>query len=85
MQIHVTEHKSSGALRGISRVVRVFVDHDYHYGYWVDEHELFELLTAEQQTAYLAAENDIRLDVPAATAQRIIDIGDTPYAKRKVA
>lgn len=85
MKIHVTEHKSTGALRSISHPVRVFVNFDYHYGYWVDEHELVALLDAPQQATYLAAPGDIELDVSTDIAQRIIDTGNTPYKKSKVA
>lgn len=80
MQIRVTEHKSVGALNPISRAVRVFVNEDYHYGYFVDEHALFELLTPQEQIRYLDA-HDVTLDVALPVAQRIVDIGATPFAK----
>jgi hypothetical protein len=86
MQLHVTEHKSTGPRNPVpGRTVRVFVNRDYHYGYWVDEAALFALLTAEQQQAYLATDGEIKLDVPEDIAQQAIDIGDTPYNKVRVA
>ncbi len=84
MLIHITEHKSQGTLHPLDSVVRVFVDHDYHYGYWVPEHALFAQLTPEQQQVYLQG-SDAKLDVTPAVAQHLIDIGTTPFAKRQVA
>jgi len=81
MEIHITEHKSKGALKLPDYAVRVFVDRDYGYGYFVYEHALFEMLSAEQQAQYLASD-DVKLDVAVDVAQRIIDIGQTPYKKR---
>jgi len=83
MEIHVTEHKSRGVLKVPDYAVRVFVDRDYAYGYFVSEHALFEMLSDAQQAQYLAAE-DVKLDVPIEVAQRIIDIGKTPYQKRRL-
>lgn len=84
MKIHITEHKSVGALRP-NNVVRVFVDDDYNYGYFVAEDELHALLNVEQRQAYLAANYDVKLEVEPKVAQRLIDLGVTPYAKRQVA
>jgi hypothetical protein len=85
MQIHVTEHKSVGTLSpSPNHTVRVFVDRDYHYGHFVDELSLVGLLSAEQKAAYLVGA-EAKLDVEPATAQAIIDIGTTPYAKQQVA
>ena len=84
MRIHITEHKSTGTLNPLTgRTVRVFVNNDYHYGYFVDEHALFAMLSAEQQADYLAG-NEAKLDVTPQTAQRIINMGDSPYAKALV-
>ena len=85
MHIHVTEHKSVGKLRPLNGVVRVFVDRDYHYGYWVPENIVFEALDPQQQSAYLQAQDGIELDVSPEVAQRLIDQGNTPFAKRRVA
>lgn len=83
MEIYVSEHKSVGTLNPVETSVRVFVDRDFDYGYFVPEHQLFELLTAEQQVVYLQGES-AQLDVAPAVAQQLIDIGQTPYAKRRV-
>lgn len=83
MQINVTEHKSKGTLHPIDTLVRVFVNQDYHYGYFVSEHLLFEHLTPEQQTAYLEGDSAL-LEVAPETAQKLIDAGHTPYAKVRV-
>lgn len=61
----------------------VFIHRDYGYGYFVSEHALFETLSAEQQAQYLAS-GDVKLDVSGDVAQRIIDIGQTPYRKRQL-
>lgn len=83
MKIHITEHKSVEKLNSVPTQVRVFVNFDFHYGYFVDEHLLFSLLTAEQQNQYLKGP-DAQLDVAPEVAQRIIDEGHTIYAKPKV-
>lgn len=83
MNILITEHKSQGQLKAISTAVRVFVNDDLNYGYFVDEHKLFALLTPEQQTSYLQG-SDAKLDVTPEVAQQIIDMGSAPYAKVRV-
>lgn len=88
ISIQVTEHKSHGALCPTNPAVRVFVDGDFNYGYFVPERPLFDLLTAEQQPSYLEAKGSFQAKVPVATAQSIIDMGATPFRKpvlRKVA
>ena len=83
MKIQVTENKSTGTLNPIETSVRVFVDNDYNYGYFVPEHTLFGLLTEEQQGVYLASD-DVKLDVEIEVAEKIIEAGRTPFAKRKL-
>lgn len=80
-KILVTENKSIGSLSNTDYSVRVFVDHDMTYGYWVSEHTLFELLSAEQQKEYLRGA-DASFYVDTEVANKIIEIGHTPYAKR---
>jgi len=85
MQIHITEHKSTGSLRPacFDNCVRVFVDRDYHYGYFINEHELFSKLTEQQQAEYLAADSDVKFEVSQVQAQAIIDRGFSPYKVAK--
>lgn len=80
MHIHVTEHKSVSRLDS-DHTVRVFVNRDYHYGYWVSEHLLFSLLTPEQQEGYLQC-GEFKCEVPTEIAQRIIEDGQTPFQKQ---
>lgn len=61
----------------------LLVNKDFYYGYFVPEHALFALLTKSQQEAYLEA-GTVRLDVPPEAAQKIIDMGQTPFTKRRV-
>lgn len=84
MDLHITENKSKGAQRPGARVVRVFVDNDYHYGYFIREDALFALLDDDQRQAYLQGD-EARLSVPPQVAQQIIDMGTTPYRKARVA
>lgn len=82
MELLVTEHKTTGTLHPLIRqVVRVFVDGDMDYGYFVDEVELLALLTPEQQEYYLSRP-DVTLDIKPEVAQAIIDIGVT-YGREK--
>lgn len=83
MQIQVTEHKSHGTLNPIPSAVRVFVDRDYTYGYFVPEDKLYALLTPKQQAQYLA-EDAPTLDVSLEVAEQIIAVGYTIYAKQKL-
>lgn len=83
MEIQITEHKSVGTLNSLNTSVRVFVGRDFHYGYFVPEHQMFDLLTEDQKQDYLQG-TTVRLDVPAAIAQQLIDMSQTPYKKRSV-
>lgn len=86
MKIHISEHKSIGEWCSslVGNAVRVFVDQDYQYGYFVDEHQLFGLLREDQKVEYLQAVDGIKFDVMPQLAQAIIDIGATPYSKPRV-
>lgn len=83
MDLKVTEHKHTGSMPLYKNLVRVFVDKDYDYGYFVDEHDLFALLSEEQQKIYLA-KSYVQFDITPEVAQQIIDMGHTPYTKKKV-
>lgn len=87
MKILITEHKSVGALApaSLKRSVRVFVNFDMNYGYFVSEHLVFQELSKEQQALYLAEPSSVELDLEPAAVQRLIDAGVTPYKKEKVA
>jgi hypothetical protein len=80
MELCITEHKSVDTLNPWNDTVRVFVDGDFNYGYFVREHRLFELLTAEQQVTYLQGRT-AKLDVSIAVAQAVVDMGATPFKK----
>ncbi len=84
MKIQVTEQKSVGNIEPMNSLVRVFVNREFHYGYFVREHDLFGLLTPDQQETYLQGDS-ATLDVSAEVAQKIIDMGHTPYSKQIVA
>lgn len=83
MKIKVTEHKSVGSLNMQNNSVRVFVDGDYDYGYFVPELDLFKLLDVEQMESYLGG-TAADLDVTPEIAQTIIDISYTPHQKKRV-
>ena len=78
MKILCTENKNLNPVSG--NLVRVFVDGDYSYGYWVDEIQLFDILTPDQKNDY-AKKSQIELDVTNEVAQKIIEIGLSPYKK----
>jgi hypothetical protein len=85
VKIKCTEGKSVGGRRSAGNMVRVFVDNDFHYGYWVVEEQLLALLDVEVQAAYLRADADFTVDVEPSVAQKVVDMGMTPYNKVKVA
>lgn len=62
MEIHITEHKSKGALKVPDYAVRVFVDRDYGYGYFVSEHALFEMLSAKLRIP-IVRDRSVQFDV----------------------
>ena len=83
MKIQVTENKSVGTINPYGACVRVFVADDFHYGYFVHELSLYGLLSEDQQEKYLQT-SSVTLDVSADIAQKIIDMGQSPYGKLKV-
>jgi hypothetical protein len=78
MKILCTENKNLNPVS--DNLVRVFVDGDYNYGYWVDEAQLFDMLTPDQKNDYVQ-KSQIELDVANEVAQKIIEIGLNPYKK----
>jgi hypothetical protein len=78
MKILCAENKNLNPVSG--NLVRVFVDGDYSYGYWVDEVQLFDMLTPDQKNDY-AQKSQIELDVTNEIAKQIIEIGLNPYKK----
>lgn len=52
-ELLVSENKSFDPVRFYRNRVRVFLNRDYHYGLWIDEDKLFDLLTSEQKKQYL--------------------------------
>lgn len=85
MEIQVTENKSN-ANRMLTpwNMVRVFVDRDFSYGYWVNEHAfLTEILKLDQDglNEYFSASDTYVVEVDVHTAQRVIDVGATPFNK----
>jgi hypothetical protein len=57
----------------------VFIDRDYGYGYFINEHVLFTRLTAEQQRQYLEAKDSVQFDVSPIQAQAIRDRSFSPF------
>jgi hypothetical protein len=81
MQVYVTENKSVGHLQPAFVTVRVFVDRDFGYGYWINERQLLDILSITDPDEYLT-EDQYTTDVDAHTAQRIIDCGVSPFRKQ---
>lgn len=80
MQVYVTENKSVDQLTDLCNTVRVFVNRDFGYGYWINEIQLLEILNLGDLSVYLPG-REYLTDVPVEIAQRIVDAGATPYAK----
>lgn len=81
ISLQVTEHKNREPRE--STMVRVFVDDNVDYGLFIVETELFSLLTPEQQAQY-RVKDDLQLKVTRAIAEKIIELGTTPYSKQKL-
>lgn len=57
--------------------VRCFIDNDFHYGYWVSQSTV-ETLVGEQ----LVAGRTNKFTLTKEQANRIIEVGSTPYSKK---
>jgi len=85
IEILVTENRSVGHPGWVLRnVVRVFVNRDLSYGYWVPEDALIDLLSENQKIQYFndSSYSGGKFIVPIDTAREIIRIGQTPYNKQ---
>lgn len=82
MEILITEHKGTNPDLFENNTVRVFVNNDTYYGYWVNEKFLYDLLSDAQKREYV--QDYCTFCVSVETAQKIIDNGHTPYAKPKL-
>ena len=86
MELRVTENKSTVDVGLTSyNMVRVFVDRDFSYGYWINEVALTkEILNLNDRelAEYFDAGDTYYVDVDVHTAQRVIDRGATPFTKR---
>lgn len=82
----VTENRTQNPNRFSYNTVRIFVDGDYTYGYWVSEKEIYDSLNEVQKKQYLTDNSYAggKFEVDKATAQHLIDIGQTPYNKVKL-
>ena len=78
MKVEVTENKSVDSLDSLNKLVRVFLNRDYKYGYFIREHELFQMLTPEQQISYLQG-TSATLEVSGEIAQQIVKRGHSPF------
>lgn len=81
IKLKVSENKSS-TLHEVNAInrnrVRIFLNKDYHYGYFVPECFVFQALTPEDQNHYI--EKDDFLITPMA-ANILLVLGSTPYSK----
>lgn len=84
IELFVGENKSFDPVRFFHNRVRVFIDRNYNYGLWIDEDRLFDLLSTEQKKQYLTDRTieGAYYSVSREVAQRIIDIGHSPYKKQ---
>lgn len=81
VELLVTENRTTNVNRFSSNMVRIFVDRNYDYGYWINEAIVYNAFSPEQQKQYL--ETDIyHFDIDIETAQKLIDLGMTPYNKQ---
>lgn len=85
MRLHVTENKSVDFFVKFN-TVRVFVDNDYTYGYWISEEKLaahLGLTDPDKAKAYLA-KSEFKTDVSIDIAKKIVEDGATPFEKVKL-
>lgn len=86
IELLVSENRSFDPVRFYRNRVRVFIDRDYTYGLWVDEDLLFDLLSEAQKKQYLTdrTTQGLYFGVTKETAQKIIEIGHSPYLKQRL-
>ena len=84
VELLVTENRSPNLNRITSNTVRVFVDRDYTYGYWIAEDALLSLLTPDQVKQYFSDQSYVggKFLISVDSAKKIIDKGNTPYSKQ---
>ncbi len=75
--IHVTENKSTSIPVSQLGMVRVFIDQDYHYGYFVSEKDLWLQLDDNQKEAYMKVSWDAKFQITTAQAEWIKKYGVT--------
>lgn len=85
MELLVTEYRNACGENRHRNTVRVFLQKDYTYGYWIAEDILFNLLTDEQKKQYIGKDYQSGVfDVSFDTAKDILEKGETPYNKQKL-
>lgn len=80
-ELYVTENKTIKPLH--FNCVRVFLDQNYDYGYFINELRLFNLLTSEQQVKYCTNNSyeNTHFFVTVDIANKIVENGSTIYNK----
>jgi hypothetical protein len=83
IKLYVTEGKNHDPVKFYMNSVRIFLNEDYGYGFWVDEDVLFDLLDTEQKRVYLSgnSEEARRYSVTKVTAGWLVSKGRSPYNK----
>jgi len=83
--IQVTEHRSSTTKWMHNNIVRIFVNKDWSYGYFVNEELVFSKFDEKQKTSYLKCKSDQeQFEIPIEDAQHLIDVGINPYGKQNL-
>lgn len=86
IRLLVTENRSKDPVRFAKNRVRVFLGKDYDYGLWVDEDQLFDLLSVEQKRSYLFEPmgKSLTFELSSETARKVVDLGYTVESKAKM-
>lgn len=80
MELLITENKG---FNFPNTMVRIFLQKDYWYGYWISEHFLFNQLNEDQRKKYLdSKEHSCYIDIDYDTAFKLLECGVTPYTKQ---
>lgn len=86
INLQITENRSRDPVRFARNRVRVFLNKDFSYGFWVDEDRLFDLLTLEQRKDYLTVDikQSLVFKVSVEVARKIVDFGYTVESKSRI-
>lgn len=83
MELLVSEHRNAHGDFRQENTVRIFLQRNYDYGYWINEQIVWNVLSKEQQDQYILDTYTSGIfDIDYETACTLLAFGKTPYNKQ---